>query len=327
MFLWYFFTIVYNIANKNALNAFPLPAVVSTLQLMVGLPLFLPLWIVKRPALKQSDFTSFFIMSLMHAFGIFSSVVALEAGSVSFTHIIKASEPVFAAIFSTLLLGQQTSLPVYLSLLPIIGGVGFASLTDFKFSPRAFFPAILSNIFYQLRIVLSKKFMLKSSNQKSSLTPSEMFQTLTVVSILLLTPIALFLEGNLISAAWATLNSASSSSESLKSFLHFPLPFPLSEGAKHFIANILISGLSFSLYNEVIFYFVCLILIDWLPALESHSTCELRSRQYNQKSDPYLRVSLDLPDPNDDANCGRVNGCNCWNTLIFLSTTAETKER
>lgn len=168
MLLWYFFTVIYNISNKNSLNSFPLPATVSTLQLIVGLPLFLPLWTIKLPSIPRSEIISFAFMAFTHALGIFTSVLALEAGSVSFTHVVKSAEPVFAALFSKLLLHQTFSLPTYLSLIPIIGGVALSSMTDFTFSLRSFIPAMLSNVFHQLRIVLSKRSMLKSSPSSPS---------------------------------------------------------------------------------------------------------------------------------------------------------------
>lgn len=49
-------------------------------------------------------------------------------GAVSFGQIVKAGEPVFAAFTGALLLKEIDHPVVYLSLIPIIGGVGLASL-------------------------------------------------------------------------------------------------------------------------------------------------------------------------------------------------------
>lgn len=282
MTLWYFFTVIYNISNKNALNSFPLPATVSTLQLIIGLPLFLPLWIRKCPSIPRSEFISFFLMSLTHTLGIFTSVVALKAGSVSFAHVVKSAEPVFAALFSKLLLQQSFSIPTYLSLIPIIGGVALSSMTDFTFSLRSFIPAMLSNVFHQLRIILSKKIMLKSSSSSSSSTPlsnstssslvrmspSEMFQMLTVFSVFQLLPVALLLEGKKLSSAWKVLEQSPLASSSTGGMIQklasnniFNKLLSSNEGIKQFSLNMLISGISFSIYNEVIL-FVCLCCLS-----------------------------------------------------------------
>jgi solute carrier family 35, member E1 len=269
MLLWYFFTVVYNISNKNALNAFPLPAVVSCLQLLIGLPIFLPFWALKMPALNLSSLQTLSKHAVLHALGILTSVMALEAGSVSFTHIVKSAEPVFAALFSKIFLQEVLSLPVYLSLLPIIGGVGMASMTDFTFSQRGFILAMLSNVFHQLRIVFTKQFMINPASSKASITPSQIFQVLSLLSLAQLIPFALLFEGKKISSAWIALQGSSAASPNigaLSSFLkHIPFlnqfPSLSSEGVQLFVTNILISGLSFFFQTQV-----CLLI----PSLTHH---------------------------------------------------------
>jgi drug/metabolite transporter (DMT)-like permease len=262
MLLWYFFTVVYNISNKNALNAFPLPAVVSCLQLLIGLPLFLPFWAFNMPAINLSSLETLSKHAVLHALGILTSVMALEAGSVSFTHIVKSAEPVFAALFSMIFLQEVLSLPVYLSLLPIIGGVGMASMTDFTFSQRGFILAMLSNVFHQLRIVFTKQFMINPTSAKTSttITPSQIFQILSLLSLIQLIPFALLFEGKSIFPAWIALQNSSPPSptsgilSSLLTKTPFLNQFPslTSEGVKLFVTNIFISGLSFFFQTQVI---------------------------------------------------------------------------
>ena len=54
--------------------------------------------------------------------------------AVSFTHIIKSGEPAFSVLVSTFLLGETFPMPVYLSLLPIIGGCALAAITELNFN-------------------------------------------------------------------------------------------------------------------------------------------------------------------------------------------------
>jgi drug/metabolite transporter (DMT)-like permease len=258
--IWYFFTVVYNVSNKNALNAFPLPAIVSCLQLLVGLSLFLPFWAIKLPNIDTSSLKSFSFFSTLHALGLLTSVMALESGSVSFTQIVRSAEPVFAAFFSSIFLKEVFSIPVMLSLIPIIGGVGMASTTDFTFTRRGFILSMLANIFYQLRIVFTKQFM-SNSRFRSSTTPSEVFQVLTALSIFQLIPVAYFLEGKKLFPAWnslltSTLSSHPPLSSGISSFLSNKQFLNLfhslsSEPVRVLVTNILISGFSFYLQNEV----------------------------------------------------------------------------
>lgn len=55
--------------------------------------------------------------------------------------------------------------PVYLTLLPVIGGVGMASVGEISFSFLAFAAAMTSNISAASRSVLGKKYMASESKK------------------------------------------------------------------------------------------------------------------------------------------------------------------
>ena len=158
-FLWYFFTVVYNVSNKRVLNELPLPATLAAVQILLGIPVFLPAWILKRPSYDavRSILPSISKVALFHALGSLTTVVSLHWGAVSFTHIIKASEPAFSAVLSAMILGSYFPLSVYITLIPIIGGVALASAKELSFTWLGFLSGMASNLFYQLRIVLSKR--------------------------------------------------------------------------------------------------------------------------------------------------------------------------
>ena len=68
-------------------------------------------------------------------------------------------EPFFSVAMSSAFLGDTPSIPVILSLLPIVGGVGLASATEASFNWAGFGAAMGSNITFQSRNVFSKKLM------------------------------------------------------------------------------------------------------------------------------------------------------------------------
>jgi solute carrier family 35 protein E1 len=90
----------------------------------------------------------------------------LGSGAVSFTHVIKSAEPIFSAILSAIIYGNYFPFEIYLSLFPIVMGVGLASAEELSFTWISFISAMASNLFYQLRIVLAKKEM-TNNNIKS----------------------------------------------------------------------------------------------------------------------------------------------------------------
>ena len=129
--LWYLFNIGYNIYNKKALNAMAIPWTMALLQLFVGIPYVAALWATglrKAPKLTTDNIKTLVPVSLGHLGTHIGAVISLGAGAVSFTHIVKASEPVVSAALSALLLGAYSHPITYLTLLPIVGGVALASL-------------------------------------------------------------------------------------------------------------------------------------------------------------------------------------------------------
>lgn len=134
-----------------------------------------------------------------HALGQLCTMMSLGAGPVSFTHIVKALEPFFSAMVSALLLGQWMPLPVYLTLLPVVGGVGYACLKERSFSWLAFGMAMLSNLSFALRAVLSKVAMTTAKEQTEAttenLTPPNVFGLVTLTAFVISVPLTIMGEG------------------------------------------------------------------------------------------------------------------------------------
>jgi solute carrier family 35 protein E1 len=118
--------------------------------------------------------------------------MSLSKVAVSFTHTIKASEPFFTVLLSAFFLGETPSLLVLGSLVPIVGGVALASLTELSFNWIGFWSAMASNLLYQSRNVLSKKLL---GGEEEALDDINLFSILTILSFLLSLPLMLFSEG------------------------------------------------------------------------------------------------------------------------------------
>lgn len=208
--LWYLFNIGYNIYNKKALNALPIPWTMALLQLFVGIPYVTVLWLTglrKTPKCSAENLKTLVPVSLGHLGTHIGAVISLGAGAVSFTHIVKASEPVVSAALSFLILGAVSSWQTYLTLLPIVGGVALASLKELSFTWVGFIAAMLSNLSSALRGILAKKTM--SGGVGENMTEANIYAVLTILAFLFLLPVSLIVEPPAaISAAWATATGA-----------------------------------------------------------------------------------------------------------------------
>ncbi|XP_074590150.1 phosphoenolpyruvate/phosphate translocator 1, chloroplastic-like [Curcuma longa] len=193
--LWYLFNIYFNIYNKQVLKVFPFPLTVTTVQFAVGAALVLFMWatnLYKRPKISASQLAAILPLAAVHTMGNLFTNMSLGKVAVSFTHTIKAMEPFFSVLLSALFLGEMPTIWVVLSLMPIVGGVALASLTEASFNWAGFWSAMASNVTFQSRNVLSKKVMVK---KEESLDNINLFSIITVMSFFLLAPATLFVEG------------------------------------------------------------------------------------------------------------------------------------
>ena len=122
---------------------------IATLQLGVGTVYSFLIWIIgynflpccgmvaptkqTAPKMKMSDYVAMLPVAFCSAAAHSSSVLALNAGSVTFGQIVKAGEPVFSALVSTIMYGKSPSIAKWCCLPIVIGGVVFSCL---KVRPR-----------------------------------------------------------------------------------------------------------------------------------------------------------------------------------------------
>jgi len=145
---WFLGNNFYNIQNKRALNATGgkhagFGMTVATLQLGVGTIYSFFVWAVgynflpccgfvaptkqAPPQMSKSQVIKMLPVAFCSAAAHSFSVLALNAGSVTFGQIVKAAEPVFSAVVGTIFYGSKISVLKWLTLPIIVGGVIFSS--------------------------------------------------------------------------------------------------------------------------------------------------------------------------------------------------------
>eukprot|EP00920_Eleutheroschizon_duboscqi_P002006 GHVT01005165.1.p1 GENE.GHVT01005165.1~~GHVT01005165.1.p1 ORF type:complete len:404 (+),score=84.96 GHVT01005165.1:142-1353(+) len=245
--VWYALNIMYNIDNKRSLMMLPLPWTISTIQLFVGWPLFLFFWATGlRPTPRTHTIALFFQkivpQALCHLLVHIGAVVSMT-GAVSFTHIVKATEPVITAVLSALFLHSFFSWQTYASLLPIVLGVAMASLKELSFSWMAFYTALVSALGSSSRAIFAKKAMRFRDEVGTNLNSANMYGMLTIVAALAALPLAILVEGPKLRSTWEASTGASS-------------PFT----AGQVISRVAMSGIWYYTYNEVAY--LCLDQVD-----------------------------------------------------------------
>jgi len=211
------------------------------LNFFFGFPLVAFLWgtgIRKTPKLSMGDINKLssqaFFLAATHVLG----VISFGAGAISFTHILKATEPVWAALIGAVFFREFLPLPVYASLVPIVAGVGLASLKELSFTWVSFWAGTLSAVTSAAKAILSKK-ILDGKPLGENLTPPNMFAVLTILGFLMILPLSLWIEGpTTAKVAWDAALAAG----------HTP---------GHLLTLLGCSGALYYLYNEVAFLALC----------------------------------------------------------------------
>lgn len=233
--IWYALNIGYNLYNKKVLNMVPeLTYTIAFLQLFLGLIYVIPIWglnIRKAPELTLDEIKTLLPVATLHTLTHIGAVVSLGAGAVSFTHIVKAAEPAVSAFLSAIFLKQFLPIPVYLSLLPVMGGVAMASLTELSFTWLSFISAMISNIASAARGIVGKKSMKKPIGK--NMNAPNLYAIMTILSSIATLPLCLLLE-----------------SQSYK----VVLTKIVNQGLGNLLAKqIFLSAIFYYLYNEVAF--------------------------------------------------------------------------
>ena len=229
--LWYAFNIVFNILNKSTLNIFPKPWLLSTIQLASGVIWMAGMWTLKlQPVPKVSKKIIFSLapVALFHTIAHVSACVSFSKMAVSFTHVIKAAEPVFSVILTSVFMNETFSAMTYVSLLPIVAGCSLAAMKEISFSIGGMNYALVSNLGSVLRNVFSKKLL----NEFTYIDGINMYALISIISLCYLAPVAYLIEGSTWAAGWTAAVQT------------------LGSNAK-FVQLLAIGGVFYHLYNQV----------------------------------------------------------------------------
>eukprot|EP00123_Amoebidium_parasiticum_P000972 comp11933_c0_seq1/m.6600 comp11933_c0_seq1/g.6600 ORF comp11933_c0_seq1/g.6600 comp11933_c0_seq1/m.6600 type:complete len:478 (-) comp11933_c0_seq1:163-1596(-) len=248
--LWYFFGACSNNMGKSVMKDLPYPQTVTFVQLgsvAFYLPFAMKILGVKMQSVSRQQFLTLILpLAIGRVFGSFTASISIWKVPVSYAHTVKAISPVCTVILSWGILGERPTLPLILSLLPIVLGVMLATVTEIFFDWTGLICALLSTVIFSVQNIYSKKVMRQHVLDHLNL----LFHT-TRTSLAIFLPFWLLTDGR--SLFFSTWEETITTSDLTFNWLAFKLWFC---GFSHFGQNItafsvlfLVSPVSYSVAN------------------------------------------------------------------------------
>ena len=241
--VWYGTSVSYNVYNKKVNNDLSLPWTMGAAQLAIGMIYVLPLFLLnlrKPPTLtKISHVLALMPIVVFNTIGHITAVTAMSApGGSTFTHVIKASEPLVQVVVQFLWTRGKNVPKLFtgLCLLPVTYGVAYAATSgdlsvatmSKEFTSDAAKLAMTSTVAFALRSILRKN-LPESFKVETNLSDpaNEHFLSTLLSFVLLFIAVPYFEEVSTIQRKYNEISD--------KPALYL---------------NLLVTGLSFYLYNE-----------------------------------------------------------------------------
>eukprot|EP00002_Diphylleia_rotans_P005220 TRINITY_DN14332_c0_g1_i1.p1 TRINITY_DN14332_c0_g1~~TRINITY_DN14332_c0_g1_i1.p1 ORF type:complete len:400 (+),score=65.71 TRINITY_DN14332_c0_g1_i1:113-1312(+) len=189
--VWYFGSISTNIANKAFLDKANLPLTLPLTQFfgsaIIGLIVtnigsrYIPMHTYKT----HTEWIKVFIpLGIGYGLSNILSQFSLKRIPVSFTHTVKSTAPIFTIFLAKVFLKETYSWDTYLTLIPIISGVGLASASEPHFDVDGFFAALLSTFVLCVQQIASKHVF-----RSTSIHPLALHTQMSIAALLCLIPL------------------------------------------------------------------------------------------------------------------------------------------
>lgn len=160
--LYFFLNLGLTLYNKiiMAMFQFPYPwalTAIHTLCGTIGSLLFWQFGVFKPAKLGERENMTMIVFSVLYTINIAISNVSLNLVTVPFHQVVRAMTPVFTIILNVMFLKTTYSGMVYISLIPVIAGVAFATFGDYSYTAMGFFLTVLGTILAAVKTVVTNR--------------------------------------------------------------------------------------------------------------------------------------------------------------------------
>ncbi|KAK7206760.1 triose-phosphate transporter family-domain-containing protein [Myxozyma melibiosi] len=158
--VYFFFNLALTLYNKAVLGNFPFPYILTGIHTLCGTLGCLYFYVrgafTLTPLSDRENFT-LFLFSLLYTINIAISNVSLNLVTVPFHQIVRAMTPLFTVLIYVIGFRKTYSVMTYVSLVPVVAGVGFATAGDYYFTAMGFFLTLLGAFLAALKTVATNR--------------------------------------------------------------------------------------------------------------------------------------------------------------------------
>eukprot|EP00054_Salpingoeca_dolichothecata_P026640 m.191765 g.191765 ORF g.191765 m.191765 type:complete len:306 (+) comp25720_c2_seq1:203-1120(+) len=203
---WYGCSFLTDTLNKQIQRKYSVPASLTFIQFAIGglcSTLILRVFAFHPfQALTKEQVIKVIPVCLCWTLGFGTTNFSFGRTAVSFTHAVKATEPLFLVFISVVFFHGSYPTMVYMTLLPIVIGIAFVAATDANFALSGFLSVCISNCCFTTRSILSKQLFAAKVVDNINL-----YYYLSWLSALFILPLAIVLESQKLLAdqSWMSL--------------------------------------------------------------------------------------------------------------------------
>ncbi|GAA5861571.1 hypothetical protein JCM3774_002630 [Rhodotorula dairenensis] len=158
--LYFMFNLGLTLFNKLVLQGFPFAWTLTAIQMLsgtIGTQIAL-----HRGAFTQAHLTTkengiMIMFSGLYTINIAVSNLSLGLVSVPFHQVVRAMTPLFTIMLSMVLFRKRHSRQTYLSLIPVVAGVAFATYGDYSFTAWGFILTLTGAILASLKTIITNR--------------------------------------------------------------------------------------------------------------------------------------------------------------------------
>ncbi|CEG71919.1 Putative Ribonuclease III [Rhizopus microsporus] len=158
--LYFLFNLSLTLYNKLLLINFRYPwtlTAIHTLCGTIGCYILYSFNIFTPAKLGDRENIVMILFSVLYTINIAISNVSLNLVSVPFHQVVRAMTPVFTILLSILFLQKSYPKMIYLSLLPVVCGVGFATFAEYDYSFIGFVLTVLGTILASVKTIVTNR--------------------------------------------------------------------------------------------------------------------------------------------------------------------------